>query len=69
MSKSTDYLDFNWFVGKKIFEKTTGSSLFTDFEEIFEREVKAIEEERKRKEELLEKEWKQKRDEAWRIQE
>ena len=46
MSKSTDYLDFNWFVGKKIFEKTTGSSLFTDFEEIFEREVKAIEEER-----------------------
>ena len=67
MSKSTDYLDFNRFVGKKIFEKTTGHSLFADYEDIFEWEVKAIEEEWKRKEEMLEKERKRKRDDAWRI--
>lgn len=35
MSKTNEYLDFNRFVGKNVFTKTTDESLFTDFEVIY----------------------------------
>lgn len=37
VSKSKDYLNLNWFVGKDIFTKVTTESLFLDYEVILER--------------------------------